>query len=125
MTSEVLSRIRIDSVFVGEPDECWYSGWTHNSSGYASSLHRDVAEICIGDPTGLEVHHVCGNKPCVNPSHLLLVTITEHKELHLKNVCLNGHDLRDPKNIRWYRGNRWCRPCDALRRRRYRNESKS
>jgi len=112
--------LTLDSLVIGEPEECWPITAVPGSGGYASRIHRFIASLFHGDISGLVVHHTCGNKLCGNPAHLRPLTDAEHHKLHMKEKCLNGHDLSNPANVRWYRGFRWCRPCDALRRRRYR-----
>ena len=50
-------------------------------------------------PEGHQVHHLCGNKPCWRPDHLIAVTPAEHRKYHYTDVCSNGH-VRTPENTR-------------------------
>lgn len=51
-----------------------------------------------GIPNGYEIHHVCGNRRCVNVEHMECITEREHREMRMK-VCRNGHE-RTPENIK-------------------------
>lgn len=68
-------------------------------------------------PDGLQVHHVCGQKLCVNVDHLQLVTIEEHAHIHhwkpLGDSCPNGHPF--PESLR--PGRRECAVCTSEKRR--------
>jgi hypothetical protein len=73
---------------------CWKWTAARSSSGYGTFsigskgrfqvyAHRFAFEIGGGEiPECYELHHVCGNKLCVNPAHLKPVTPKEHKRLH-------------------------------------------
>ena len=58
-------------------------GYGHVSyKGKQTSPHRMAYQIFVGEiPRGLDVHHICVNKACVNPFHLRLVTRKEHAAL--------------------------------------------
>jgi len=69
---------------------CWEWRFTRNEFGYGLipyqgrnvRAHRFYFEKMVGPiPKGGEVHHVCENPPCVNPSHLMVVTAMEHRAL--------------------------------------------
>ena len=90
----------------------WRNGKTH----YA---HRAAWEEVHGPiPPGLQIHHVCGNRVCVNVQHLELRTCSEHPRLH--RHC--DHEERVPHKD----GTSHCRVCaneyhNEWARRRYRN----
>ena len=50
----------------------------------ARPLHRTVYEARHGPgsiPEGWEVDHICGNRACCNPSHLRVLSRSEHKRV--------------------------------------------
>jgi hypothetical protein len=75
---------------VGTDDGCWPWLGSVAPSGYGQfslrvprttvQAHRAVYTILVGPiPDGLELDHVCVNKPCVRPSHLEPVTHAENQ----------------------------------------------
>lgn len=93
--------------------------------------HRHVWEECFGPiPDGQHLHHDCGERACVNPGHLRLVTRKEHNQIHDASQwivgqrrtithCPCGHPY-DKKNTIISRGRRYCRTCGNRRsRKRY------
>lgn len=78
-----------------------------------------------GIPTGYHVHHLCDNKVCINPDHLVALTPTEHKEVHTKlksaeyyfklDSCKYGHPL-DGMN----KNQRFCLTCKRRSAAKYR-----
>lgn len=50
--------------------------------------HRVALEDLGVNLKGLEIHHKCRNRKCINPEHLQVLTRKEHIELHLKE---DGH----------------------------------
>jgi len=70
--------------------------------------HRFMYKHAVGDvPLGLQLHHVCENKSCVNPSHIVPVTCKENLYASStppsinasKTHCKNGHPLGIPRRI--------------------------
>lgn len=93
-------------------------------------VHRAAYEIEHGPiPHGAQIHHVCGNKLCINPEHLQVArTAYDHFKLDargiahensLKTSCKRGHPF-DDENTRWLRrstkGRRWMRICVTCHR---------
>ena len=56
------------------------AGYAQTSSGHSTHLvHRLTYETANGNvPKGLELHHLCENRDCVRPDHLLPLTHVEH-----------------------------------------------
>lgn len=95
------------------------------SSG--ARAHRVAWETTHGPvPPGLELHHVCENRACVNVTHLLPVTRTQHMALHAPTHCVHGHAF-DVENtyVRSDNGRRQCRACYRATAARYRKRKAS
>jgi hypothetical protein len=120
---------------VEKTDECWI--WTAklDAKGYGliwipedrapRRAHRISYLMTVGPiPEGYVVHHECGVRRCVRPSHLEAMEPSEHnaKEHNYpaRTVCSKGHAL-SPENTRirrvWANGRpygaRICRKCAA------------
>lgn len=85
----------------GELHECWLWQMSCDRAGYGQAwdrkrkrlgkAHRVVYESLTGIPlpgreSGMELHHKCGVRRCVNPDHLQLITIQENRRLRHKPV---------------------------------------
>jgi len=76
---------------------CWLWDGYVTRAGYAQTgrntlVHRAVYKEMHGPiPPGHEVHHTCSTKRCIRPSHLKLVTRSEHWEAEQE---LQGVDFR-------------------------------
>lgn len=48
-------------------------------------------------PKGMQIHHLCENRLCVNVDHLVALTPQQHNALHAqskqRSVCSKGHPL--------------------------------
>lgn len=64
-------------------------------------------------PEGHQIHHLCGNKTCVNAAHLVALTDEEHRAVHTPPLCPRSHT----PNWTHRRGYRECLTCDAERNR--------
>lgn len=68
-------------------------------------------------PPGIHLHHMCGNKLCVNAEHMQTMTLREHALLHAREyrklVCPDCGSARTymPQRCEWR-----CKPC-AVRKR--------
>lgn len=111
------------------PDDCWpwrasctgqgYGQAFNRRTGRVDKAHRVVYELLTGTPvppraSGLELHHVCRNRRCVNPAHLQIVTVAVNRALRVPAVrkpvpithgSISGyayHQCRcDPCRARW------------------------
>lgn len=123
--------------------ECWL--WSGSVAGSTSRYgifyagrnrpkvyaHRWAYELAYGEiPEGLEVHHECRNKLCVNPDHLRLVTRLENSRLDPRRPrthCPQGHPYDGENLAVWSNGERngeprkvkRCRQCKREHDRRY------
>jgi len=115
---------------------CWL--WTDAMTGveYGSvrvagrALSAHVLVVTLGGrtiPPGWEVDHRCGQRLCINPDHLDVVSPRENKvraaaRRREVEVCVNGHPYTD-ENTHWYAFRKFCRPCNraAGARRRAKN----
>jgi hypothetical protein len=115
--------------------DCLLYGGRLSDRGYAQvwidgrtiRLHRHVYAEHYGPiPEGLEIHHTCGVKHCLNPAHLRAMTHADHMRLHDpldtagqrdKPYCKHGHP-RTPENL-YLQPNGWraCRICKREARR--------
>lgn len=84
---------------IHKTDGCWFWTGCCNAGGYGifgvtfngrqtqMGAHRYSYELLIGPiPEGLVLHHLCHNRPCVNPAHLEPITISENARLRTPTV---------------------------------------
>lgn len=109
-------------LWIGSTDGADY-GRAYSLSKKSEGAHRISYSIFVGPiEEGLQIHHICENPSCVNPSHLQAVTPLEHLELTPQAItnlqkaqthCINGHELIGD-NLYVYPGlakKRRCRTC--------------
>lgn len=119
--------ILLESMEVDTETGCWVWAKRVNKNGYAVTdiggssrfVHRISVEVFAGPiPEGMTVDHLCFNPPCVNPSHLRLLTLSENSRNQrsaMKTHCVNGHEYT-PENTyirpqKRRQGRRDCRQC--------------
>jgi hypothetical protein len=123
------------SIQVGVGGECWIWTGSKDAAGYGlcflrgktERIHRVMYALHVGPvPRGIEarrhaqVHHVCRNTSCCNPSHLQLVSqrinvlegISPPAVNILKTHCKRGHVLERRKDGTAID----CRICDSQRK---------
>jgi hypothetical protein len=111
---------------------CWEWLGSYFRTGYGRvSLRKHVTvahryffeRLCGPMPAKKELHHICENKKCCNPEHLLLVSSWQHKQLSPRSIayknrrkthCVRGHELT-LENIYQYGANRHCKECVKIR----------
>lgn len=111
---------------VAHEGDCWVWVGSRDTNGYGKFYrdgrtlvaHRAIYEAMVGEvPVGLQLDHLCRNRPCLNPYHLEPVTHIENQRRRHKPVCKNGHPASERVIVS---GRRACRPCLREADRRYR-----
>lgn len=106
------------------PRGCWQWKGPKYATGYGQMhvaeikaprrVHRLSYELFVGPiPEGYEIHHLCGQRDCIRPTHLQAVHPTEHPGTastlnRQKTHCPRGHEY---DYIRPSDGARMCRRC--------------
>lgn len=95
--------------------------------------HRVALVVDLGiDPLSASVEHACGRRGCVNPRHLLLMSLRANvlaatsngmgRINATKTACVSGHEFTAANTIRRHdsrgRESRACRACQRARARR-------
>lgn len=137
---------RFSSRVAYQSNGCWE--WTGNkkAGGYGRFYyqgkkmlsHRYIYQVCVAplNPSK-ELHHLCENPSCVNPSHLVEINRYEHFSLTVQNPahqrfmqthCKSGHEFTT-KNTYCYtsetgRLRRSCRSCRNNRVKLFRQKRK-
>jgi HNH endonuclease len=113
----------------------WLSTLLKNGYGRVSIegkqrlAHVVAYETFVGPiPPGMELDHVCRVRCCINPDHLEPVTRKENvlrgnagRLRRKQTLCRRGHDLSADNVYIKPNGNRCCKLCRSLTKRRYRD----
>jgi hypothetical protein len=102
-------------------DPCGYGRFGNGPDGEVMA-HRVAWLLLIGPiPEGMELDHLCRNRPCVNPDHLEVVTRLENVRrtpkpgAKFKSHCHRGHPMSgDNLYVSPTSGNRTCRECQRI-----------
>lgn len=81
----------VDIPRINKVKACWLWTGKVNRDGYGAIrwyiAHREMYKRFFGSiRTGYVVHHMCHNKRCINPMHLLEISRVEHSKLHAFKV---------------------------------------
>lgn len=99
--------------YTSKSPECW--DWTGPvdaygygaiwSNGARAKAHRVAYEIANGSiPPRMQIDHMCGNRRCVRPEHLQVVTNKENQE----NRLLGSNNKSGARGVHWdKRSKRW------------------
>lgn len=98
-----------------DPNECWlWLGNVNERTGYGKKqwcgetwlAHRWLWTVLFGTiPEGLCIDHTCGNRRCVNPHHLEVVTQAENCRRG-KGTKLTPEIVREIRSLKIRRGDR-------------------
>lgn len=113
---------------VRKGDGCWrWDGYHNQSLGGRpvtdwppELVYRKVWRLLRGPlDSSVQLHHTCRNPWCVNPAHLLPISVSDHAKLHAirPTHCPHGHEYTAANSHFSKKGHRRCRECIALEHR--------
>jgi hypothetical protein len=100
------------------------------AKGRNAPAHRIVYEALVGPiPPKHDLHHLCPNRACVEPTHVEPILHRIHPAMHKveRTHCSKGHPFDEANTYNTSAGARQCRAChrDRERARRVRDPSSS
>lgn len=87
-------------------------GWVTFQGRQMGAHRREWIKAFGPVPEGLQIHHTCGNRICVNLEHLEALTSQQHNTRHQqeRTTCRRGHPRSEFGRLE--RGCVWrCRKC--------------
>jgi hypothetical protein len=92
LPDEFWEKLKLGS---GSPSPCWLWQGNKDKDGYGRWLNKDWNTRAIhrisyltfvgSIPAKHQVHHICINRNCCNPNHLITCTAWEHSKLQKQN----------------------------------------
>lgn len=121
--NDLLARTRLD-----ETTECllWTGGTAAGNDGkgrwskvYVDGtshyVHRLVYQLTHGAiPEGKQIKHRCGKRLCINPEHLMAITLSDKAYMRTYGYsthCAKGHAFEGENLVYDSAGSRRCRTC--------------
>jgi hypothetical protein len=113
-------------LWIGHTMKNGYGKFGHSKKHRSMLAHRESYMLFNGDLVdGLDVDHVCCNRSCVNPEHLVLATRSQNIMRYRRNTpidprrykthCKHGHEFTSSNTYIKPNGCRACRQCLSLR----------
>lgn len=87
--------------WVEDENGCWLWQWGTSAIGYPSQGQRRALYLLRGGPCprGMQLHHHCATRLCVNPDHQSPLTTMQHAGLHAILRRRDWKDLPVPERI--------------------------
>jgi hypothetical protein len=131
LPDRIASKIRVNT-----DTGCWEWTASIGSHGYGQvhyerkmhTVHRLLYMLLVGPvPEGLQLDHLCRNRPCCNPEHLEIVT---HRQNSLRDTGAPAHNAKKiacpqghPYDRTSKRGYRFCSICTREYGKQYRKKN--
>ena len=81
------------------------------------AVHRIAYQLAYGSiEDGMDIHHTCRNRACINPDHLEALTRQAHNhKTHRLDACRRGHPYNEENTYWTPNGARQCKACRKMR----------
>ncbi len=122
--------IRLWNYVIEDENGCWVWQAHKNHHGYGTIAYKNVSRLAYNISyilfrkkpitPGKVLHHICGNRACINPEHLEEITNKENVLQGIgptavnarKTHCDDGHSIMEEENIYRNKDNgRVCKIC--------------
>lgn len=117
-------KVKLEPSQLSSPCWIWQSG-IHHTTGYGiisryyggnayKTAHRIVYESLMKPLTSEQhLHHLCHRKLCVNPTHVEVLSVSEHQSLHGR--FRDGKCTLHPRSkVRSYSNRKRCNECCTI-----------